>query len=68
MESLLLAGVLLRFSLPGLLGIDPFADLEPGKTIMYCALHLGPGDSMHAMGMRRRSFTAVRARDVRRAG
>lgn len=32
------------FSLPGLLGIDPFADLEPGKTIMYCALHLGPGD------------------------
>lgn len=32
------------FSLLGLLGIDPCADLEPGKTIMYCALHLGRGD------------------------
>jgi len=32
------------FSLPGLLGTDPFVGLEPGRTIMYVALHLGPGD------------------------
>jgi len=32
------------FSLPGLLGTDPFIDLPKDRELMYFALHLGPGD------------------------
>lgn len=32
------------FSLPGLLGTDPFIDLAKDRELVYMALHLGPGD------------------------